>query len=62
MWPVWNQAVHTGKEIMKNKSYTINRKNRKKMPTRRYVMQEESQNKLNTRDLYEDKRNVRYEM
>jgi len=32
------------------------------MPTRRYVTQDESQNKLNTRDLYEDKMNVRYEM
>jgi len=32
------------------------------MPTRRYVTQDESQNKLNTKDLYEDKMNVGYEM
>jgi len=63
MWLVWNQAEHRVREIMKNESYTINKKKKTgKIPTRRYVTQDESQNKLNTRDLYEDKMNVGYEI
>jgi len=47
---------------MESESYTINKKQIGKMPTCRYVTQEESENKLNTRDLCEDKMNVGYEI